>query len=340
MSVTKSTFGTLPDGTAVTRYTLSDGALSVSVLDYGATVQSIVYHGTDVVLGFNSAADYATVNKNYLGATVGRYANRIKEGRFTLNGKTYTLAKNNGANHLHGGDVGFDRKMWEMSVSDSDTPQLRARYTSPDGEEGYPGTLTLTVTFTLQNDALSIAYDAVCDADTVANFTNHAYFNLDGKGDVSDTRITVYADAYTATDDGLIPTEIVAVDGTALDMRTETRLGDVIASDDPSIRRCKGLDHNFVLQHYTGALRTVMTAKSLASGIAVACATDLPGLQIYSGNDLSMPVGKNGPIGAYAGFCMETQYFPDTPNRPDFPSCKLAAGAPFHSETVYSFSRI
>ena len=340
MSIEKNALGTLPNGTAVTRYTLSNGTLSVSVLDYGATIQSIVYGGVDVVLGFASAADYATVNKNYLGATVGRYANRIKDGKFTLNGKTYTLAKNNGANHLHGGDVGFDKKMWDMTATDGDAPQLRARCVSPDGEEGYPGTLTLTVTFTLRGSALSIVYDAVSDADTVANFTNHAYFNLAGKGDILDTLVTVHADAYTATDDGLIPLAVTPVDGTPLDMRKEVRLGDVIRSDEPSIKRCKGLDHNFVLQNYTGALRTVMTAKNTESGIAVACATDLPGVQIYSGNDLAMPVGKNGPIGAYAGFCMETQFFPDTPNRPDFPSCVLRAGEPFSSETVYTFSRI
>ena len=340
MSIEKNAFGTLPDGTAVTRYTLSNGTLSVSVLDYGATIQSIVYGGVDVVLGFSNAADYATVNKNYLGATVGRYANRIKDGKFTLNGKTYTLAKNNGANHLHGGDVGFDKKMWDMTATDGDTPQLCARCVSPDGEEGYPGTLTLTVTFTLRGSALSIVYDAVSDADTVANFTNHSYFNLAGKGDILGTLVTVHSDSYTATDDGLIPLAVTPVGGTPLDMRKEVRLGDVIRSDEPSIKRCKGLDHNFVLQNYTGALRTVMTAKNTESGIAVACATDLPGVQIYSGNDLAMPVGKNGPIGAYAGFCMETQFFPDTPNRPDFPSCVLRAGEPFSSETVYTFSRI
>lgn len=340
MSIKKSTFGALPDGTAVTRYTLSNGTLSVSVLDYGATVQSIVYGGVDVVLGFDNANDYATVNTNYLGATVGRYANRIKGGRFTLNGKTYTLAKNNGENHLHGGDVGFDKKMWDMTPQDGDAPQLRARYVSPDGEEGYPGTLTLTVTFTLRDSTLSIAYDAESDADTVANFTNHSYFNLAGKGDILDTLVTVHADAYTATDDGLIPLSVMPVDGTPLDMRREVRLGDVIGSDDPSVRRCKGLDHNFVLQDYTGALRTVMTAKNTQSGIAVACATDLPGLQIYSGNDLAYVNSKSGPLGAYAAFCMETQFFPDTPNRADFPSCVLRAGEPFHSETAYTFSRI
>ena len=329
----------LSDFYGYSMYTISSDTLSVSVMSLGATVTRLVYRGRNVVVSLKTPDDYLQ-DTSYLGAIVGRYANRIKDGKFTLNGKTYTLAKNNGANHLHGGDVGFDKKMWDMTATDGDTPQLCARCVSPDGEEGYPGTLTLTVTFTLRGSALSIVYDAVSDADTVANFTNHSYFNLAGKGDILGTLVTVHSDSYTATDEGLIPLAVTPVDGTPLDMRKEVRLGDVIRSDEPSIKRCKGLDHNFVLQNYTGALRTVMTAKNAESGIAVACATDLPGVQIYSGNDLAMPVGKNGPIGAYAGFCMETQFFPDTPNRPDFPSCVLRAGEPFSSETVYTFSRI
>lgn len=342
MSITKEGFGSLPNGTAVTRYTLAGkGGLSVSVLDYGATIQAILFAGKDIALGFEKAADYVTVNNCYIGATVGRYANRIANGQFTLNGKPYTLAINNGKNHLHGGRCGFNRKLFKMDIlSDGDEPALRASILSPDGEEGYPGNLELAVTFTVTEDnTLQIAYDAVSDADTVANFTNHAYFNLNGfdGGDVLDTLVTVHADAYTPCDEGLIPTGIEPVEGTPFDFRKEKPLGDAIRAAHPQIKQCGGIDHNFVLQDRHASLREAIVAKSPKSGIGVVCSTDLPGVQIYTANGLSLPDGKGGPMTKHQGFCMETQFFPNSPNRPDFPSCILRAGENFHSMTAYAF---
>lgn len=345
MSITKDSFGALPNGTAVTRYTLTGkGDLAVSVLDYGAIIQSIRFAGKDVALGFENAADYTVENHGYIGATIGRYANRIAKGKFPLNGKNYALATNNGQNHLHGGDCGFNQKVFEITVlSDGDRPAICASTFSPDGEEGYPGNLKLQVTFTVtEENALEIVYDAVCDADTIANFTNHAYFNLNGfdGGDVLDTLVTVHADAYTPTDSDLIPIGIEPVADTPFDFRTEKPLGDAIGADHPQIRQCDGIDHNFVLQNQHGALREAIVARSPKSGIRVVCSTDLPGVQIYTANGLDLPIGKGGPMTQYQGFCMETQFFPDTPNHADFPSCVLRAGEAFHSVTSYAFSKI
>lgn len=345
MSVTKHDFGKLPDGTAVTKYRLEGkNGLVVSLLDYGATLQAIEFADKDLILGYSTAKAYAT-RGGYLGATVGRFANRIANGTFTLNGETYHVTKNErGVQHLHGGAVGFDKKTWEIEVLDHSTPTVCATIHAADMEEGFPGNLTLSVTFCVTDEnALSIRYRATSDKDTITNFTNHAYFNLNGDdgGDILDTVVTVHADAYTPVDAGLIPTgEIVSVENTPFDLRTPQTWGDVIHSDHPAIRACNGVDHNFVLSDYTGALRKAMHAYSPHTHIAVTCYTDLPGIQIYTDNGEAQPVGKHGVIGAYNGFCMETQFFPDSPNQPAFPSCVLKAGDVFESTTVFAFDKI
>ena len=344
--ITKSTFGQLPNGTEVTKYTLiGKNGLTVGVLDYGATLQAIEFAGKDVLLGYENAADYVLAGGYYMGATVGRYANRIDGGKFTLNGIDYQVTLNErGINQLHGGEIGFDEKMWNMEIVDADTPTLKATAFSADGEEGFPGNMNISVTFTVTDDnALSIHYAATSDKDTVANFTNHAYFNLNGfdGGDILDTEVTMDAYAYTPVNENLIPTgEIVPVDGTPFDMRQGAVLGDVILSKYPAISACGGLDHNFVIADKAGELRRAMYAKSPKSGIAVTCLTDLPGIQIFTANGLKMPFGKGGPMSTYQGFCMETQLFPDTPNHPNFPSCLLKAGETFETTTVYRFEKV
>ncbi len=343
MAIIKTPFGNLPDGRAVTRYTLAGkGGLCASVLDYGATLQSLLFAGKDVLLGYENAADYANAGGGYLGATVGRYANRIAGGMFTLNGKVYTLANNEpGRAHLHGGNVGFDKMIWEMDILDTgDEPTLRASLFSPDGEEGYPGNLKVTVTFKVSLDnTLSITYTADSDADTVINFTNHAYFNLNGfdGGDILDTVVSVNADYFTAVDDLLIPTELTPVDGTPFDFRQAKPLSDAIHGDHPQIKLAGGVDHNFAVNGEIGTLREAIKAHSPKSGIEVTCLTDLPGVQIYTANWLEKDFGKGGPMTRFQGFCMETQFYPDTPNRPDFPSCVLKAGEKFESVTAFHF---
>lgn len=346
MSITKTPFGQLPCGTAVTKYTLSgENGLAVSILDYGATLQAIEFAGKDVLLGYENAADYVRAGGFYMGATVGRYANRIAGGKFTLNGVAYNVTKNeNGKTQLHGGAVGFDKKMWDMEIIDAAIPTLRATTTAAHGEEGFPGNMEIAVTFSVTADnTLSIRYNATSDKDTVANFTNHAYFNLNGYdgGDILDTEVIMDAYAYTPADGDLIPTgEIRPVDGTPFDMRTQKTWGEVILCDHPEIKACDGVDHNFVIADKAGELRRAMYAKSPKSGIAVTCCTDLPGIQIYTANTLKMPFGKGGPMTKYQGFCMETQFFPDSPNHPQFPSTVLKAGETFETVTTYTFEKV
>ncbi len=346
MAITKSSFGKLPCGTEITKYTLTGkNGLTVSVLDHGATLQAIEFAGKDVILGYENAADYVRAGGFYLGATVGRYANRIANGAFTLNGVQYHVTKNeNGKTQLHGGAVGFDKKLWDIEEVDADIPTLRATTTSADGEEGFPGNMKIAVTFSVTDDnTLRIHYSATSDKDTVANFTNHAYFNLNGYdgGDILDTEVTMDAYAYTPVDEDLIPTgEIRPVDGTPFDMRTPKTWGEVIHSDYPDIRARNGVDHNFVIADKVGELRRAMYAKSPKSGIAVTCCTDLPGIQIFTANSLEMPFGKGGPMSKYQGFCMETQLFPDSPNHANFPSCVLKAGETFETVTTFTFENV
>lgn len=344
MSVTAEYFGTLENGQKVQRFTLHNAAgTAVSVLDYGATLQSFVFQGKDIILGYDTIDGYTHANGSYIGATVGRFANRIARGRFTLNGKEYALACNEASRggHLHGGNVGFDKKIWQCTVLDSgDAPAVRFAYTSPDGEENYPGTLHVSVTFTLSvDDTLGLHYHAEAEQDTILNLTNHSYFNVNGYdgGDVLDTQLCIHADEITPVDEVLIPTgEYMPVDGTPLDLRQPKPIGEVVHGDHPQIAVAGGIDHNFVLAHEKGALREAATAYSPRTGIRLTCSTDLPGIQVYSANFLQEESGKGGlKWGQYGGFCMETQFFPDAINHANFPSVVLRAGETLDSDTLF-----
>ncbi len=342
------------DGEAVERYTLTnDNGMSVSILTYGAIVQSIVVpdrDGTmgDVALGFDTIEEYVEQSP-YFGAIVGRYANRIAEGTFELEGETYELAINNDPNTLHGGEKGFDKVIWTAEEFDSpDGPALVLSYTSPEGEEGYPGTLDVTVLYTVtQSDELRIQYSATTDAPTVVNLSNHSYFNLagEGAGSIYDHELQLNAANYTPVDETLIPTgEIAPVAGTAFDFTTAHPIGDNIRdASDEQIVIGLGYDHNFVLDREdpedTSTIQAAVVTEP-TTGRVMTVSTTEPGVQFYSGNFLNGAFGgKSG--GTYRqgdGFCLETQHFPDSPNQPDFPTTELRPGEEFTSTTVYAFA--
>ncbi len=330
--VTKHLHGTL-GGEPVAAFTLTDGDLSVTVSEYGATVISVVYGGVSCALGYKTLEGYVG-GGSYQGATVGRFANRIGGGRFTLEGEAYDLDRNeNGKTTLHGGGPGFSHRILKgESAGDS---AARFSVVSPDGEGGFPGEVRFSVTFAVSGDALTIRYEATSTKTTVLNFTNHTYFTLGG-ADCLDTLLRVDADAFTPTDDDLIPTgEVVPVDGTAFDLRTARRLGDGIASDHPQIVAENGYDHNFVLRGEPRAFkRGAAEAFCPSTGIRLVCSTDMPGLQLYTANMLDEP-----PLFPHEAFCLETQFFPNSPNEPRFPSCVVRAGEKFRSETEFAFSR-
>ena len=344
-------FGTTPAGDEVSLYTMKNAnGMEISVMDYGAILTSVKVPDAkgqvaDVSLGFDSLEGYLGAHP-YMGASVGRYANRIAKGRFALNGKTYTLAINNGPNALHGGLVGFDKKMWTASTITADSgPAVSLTYLSKDGEEGYPGNLTATVTFALTNDnEIRISYKATTDADTVLNLTNHSYFNLAGagKGTILDHIVTINADRFTPVDGGLIPTgELKSVDETPFDFRKPTAIGSRIdQTSDDQIKLGGGYDHNFVLNGEAGTIRFAARAKEPVSGRVMEVFTDQPGMQFYTGNFLDGSVtGKGGvKYEKRFGFCMETQHFPDSPNKPDFPTVVLKPGETYSTNTVFKFS--
>ena len=339
-------FGVMPDGAVVEQFTLTAGALSCDILTFGGSLRALRVPDrngkiVDVLLGFDSLEDYRTHGKSF-GALVGRFANRIGGARFSLNGKTYPLVANdNGVNHLHGGGLGFDRRVWRAeSASDS---ALTLSLFSPHGEEGYPGDLLVRVAYTLTEEGLTIDYRARCDRDTVCNLTNHAYFNLSGhdSGPVLDQTIQILADRYTPTDALSIPTgEIAPVEGTPMDLRQPLPIGARIDEDFPQLRQAGGYDHNWIPGGEPGTLRPVARAASEATGVSMEVLSTLPGVQFYSGNYLAgSPAGKGGAAyDARWGFCLETQFFPDSPNHENFPSCVLRAGEEFASTTAFRFT--
>jgi len=339
-------FGVTPDGAAVELHTLRAGALSCNVLTYGGTLQSLRVPDrdgkpVDVLLGFDSLEPYLTHDK-FLGALVGRYANRIGAARFTLNGKAYPLAANdNGVNHLHGGLDGFNRRVW--TVESASENRLLLSLFSPDGDQGYPGNLTVQVTYTLTAEGLTIDYRAESGRDTVCNLTNHAYFNLSGhdSGPVLDQTIQIPADRYTPTDPLSIPTgEIAPVEGTPMDLRTTAPIGARIGEDFPQLLQAGGYDHNWIPNGQPGALRTAARAASAVTGVSMEVLSTLPGIQFYTGNYLDgCPAGKGGaPYARRWGFCLETQFYPDSPNQPGFPSCVLRPGETYAHTTVFRFA--
>ena len=349
-------FGTTDRGEAVSLYSLKNAhGMEARVLAYGGIIVSLHVPDRngrldDVVLGFDSLADYER-GSPYFGAIVGRYGNRIARGRFTLDGTTYPLATNNGPNHLHGGVRGFDKVVWSVApFHHADSVGLVLAYTSPDGEEGYPGTLRASVTYTLTDkNELIFDYHATADRATPVNLTQHSYFNLagDGRGDILGHVVMLNADHFTPVDSTLIPTgEIRSVAGTPFDFRAPTAIGARIARDDEQLRYGRGYDHNFVLNKSgkggNGGSELTLAAhvSEPTTGRVMEISTTEPGLQFYSGNFLDGTLrGKHGVVYQHRyGFAMETQHFPDSPNKPAFPSTILRPGEQYRSRTIYRFT--
>jgi aldose 1-epimerase len=345
--VTRAPFGAAPDGQAVAAYTMTNAAgVQVRAIAYGAIITSLEVPDrsgkrADVVLGFDTLAGYLK-DPPYFGAVVGRYGNRIAKGQFTLGGRTFKLATNDGPNHLHGGVRGFDKVIWAAApVENASGVGVAFTRTSPDGEEGYPGNLKVTVTYTLTDrNELAIDYHAVTDQATPVNLTQHSYFNLAGEGDVLGHELMLNADRYTPVDDTLIPTgELAPVQGTPFDFRTPAAIGARINADDQQLRRGRGYDHNWVLNRTGQGLQRAARVVEPKSGRTLEIATTEPGIQFYSGNFLNGTItGKGGRVYALRnGFCLETQHFPDSPNHPSFPSTILKPGEAYSSRTVLTF---
>ncbi len=348
--VSRSPFGTLPDGRAVEAFTLTNAhGLEVRVITYGAIITHIVMPGkngerADVVLGFDSLAGYLA-GSPYFGAVVGRYANRIAGGRFSLDGVTYTLARNNGPNSLHGGVRGFDKVLWQADPFENDSASgVTLRYTSADGEEGFPGTVAASVTYTLTDgNELVVAYDAATDKATPINLSQHTYWNLhgDGRGTILDHVLTLEASRFTPVDSTLIPTgAMTPVAGTPFDFRAPTVIGARIDAAHEQLRFGKGYDHNWVLDQSGGKLARAARLEDPVSGRVLDISTTEPGIQFYTGNFLDGTIkGKGGATYAHRGaLCLETQHFPDSPNHPTFPSTILRPGQRYASRTVILFS--
>lgn len=337
-------FGTLKTGEQVSMVTLKNAALSCQVITYGAALRTLYVpdrdgQPVDVILGYDSLEEY-TARDGYLGATVGRFANRIANGSFVLNGTEYVLARNDGNNHLHGGRIGFSHRVWNLAQVLDDSVTLTLH--SPDGEEGYPGNLDVSVTYTLKENGLFIHYQAVSDRDTVCSLTNHSYFNLagHGSGDVLDQQIAIYADHYTPSNEESIPSGMLEpVEDTPMDLRTLTPIGAHINDPFRQLLQARGYDHNFVVNPIPGALRTVANAISKKTGISMNVSTTMPGMHFYTANFMDEGrVGKGGcRYGPRHGFCLETQQFPDAPNQPAFPSPVLRAGNVYDQLTGFVF---
>ena len=341
------------EGARVERLCLRAGSLSLECLNVGCAITRLEVPDRDgrvasVVLAYRDVLDYLSdERRDYFGVVVGRVANRIGGGRFVLDGHEHRLATNDGANHLHGGRRGFGRRFWTVvDTSGGETARVRLRLTSPDREEGYPGELTSTVTYTLApDDTLRIEYEAVANAPTVVNLTQHSYFNLggDGSGDALGHEIEIVADEVCVVDRGLIPTgEVRTVDGTPFDLRDSRTIAAALTHPDPQLRIAGGFDHCYALRGWrdrAAAPRHACTLSDPRSGRRLRVDTDQPGVQFYSGNFLDGSV--EGPVGTryarHAGVCLETQHFPDAPNRPEFPTIELRPGERYATTTVLRF---
>ena len=341
-------FGTTKDGEPVSLYTLRNNqGAEVGICNYGGLVIFLRMPDRngkmgDVVLGYDELPDYLK-GSPYFGALIGRYGNRIAKGKFTLDGKEYTLATNNYPNALHGGVKGFDKVVWQAHILASmEGPALQLHYVSQDGEEGYPGKLDVTAVYTLTEDnALKLEFTATTDKDTVVNLTHHSYFNLAGKGDVLNHKVMIPADKFTPVDSTLIPTgELKPVDGTPFDFRTPTTVGARISQDDQQLKYGNGYDHNWVINKKPGELALVARVTEPTSGRVMEVWSTEPGLQFYSGNFLDgSNKGKGGWVYQFRnGFCMEPQHFPDSPNQPQFPTVVLKPDQTFKNTIIYKFS--
>ncbi|HAP36552.1 MAG TPA: galactose-1-epimerase [Bacteroidetes bacterium] len=348
--IEKHLFGKLTNGSEVYSYTLkSSSGLNAAILDYGGTVVSLNVADrngifADIVLGYEDVQEYVK-GSSYFGAIIGRYGNRIGKGKFSIDGKTYQLSINNGVNHLHGGPGGFNKVIWKAEPIESATdPALKLTYVSKDGEEGYPGAVTLTVIYTLtKNNELRIDYHGTTDKTTILNLTHHSYFNLTGDPakTILDHELMIAADEITPVDDGLIPTgRFDNVEGTPFDFRKPTKIGKHINDANQQIKFGKGFDHNLVLKNYDKKIRSMATLYDSTSGRFMEMFTDQPGVQFYSGNFLDGTAkGKNGVAYQFrTGLCLEAQCFPDSPNKPNFPSAVVRPGESYTQTTIYKFS--
>lgn len=341
MKIKKAPFGETKNGESVTKYTMCTDELTVSILDYGATIQSILVSGkdgklVDVVLGHDSIAEYEK-NDGYLGACIGRVGNRIGGAAFTLNGKLYSLYKNDGENHLHGGARGFDKYIWRAEELQDG---IRFSRLSPDGEEGYPGNLSVSVTYQIKGKTLSLTYDAATDADTLCNLTNHSYFNLNGGGSVLSHMLLIHADSFLENDAGCLPTgKILNVEGTPFDFRQTKEVGRDIGANNVQLHNCGGYDHNFCLNDTDAGLRPVAQLSSAMTGIMMRVATTMPGMQVYSANFLTERDGKNRQVyKKHDAICLETQFYPNAINCENFRKPILHTGESYHHVTTFSFS--
>ena len=346
--IDKQPFGTAPTGEPVDIYTLRNGkGAEARIMTYGGIVVSLKMPDkdgqfSDVVLGYDDLDSYVKKSP-YFGALIGRYGNRIGGAKFTLDGTTYTLATNDGPNMLHGGLKGFDKRVWSATPGGSaDGPQLILHYLSKDGEEGFPGNLDVTATFTLTHDnALRLEYMATTDKDTVVNLTHHGYFNLAGKGDILSHVVMIPADRFTPVDSTLIPTGVLQpVENTPFDFRTATAIGARIGQDDEQLKFGKGYDHNWVINKTMGDLTLMARVTEPTTGRVMEVWSTEPGLQFYSGNFLDGTItGKGGRVYEHRdAFCMEPQHYPDSPNKPDFPTTELKPGEVYHNTIIYKFS--
>ncbi|RYZ56843.1 MAG: galactose mutarotase [Chitinophagaceae bacterium] len=332
----KEKFESIIEGNSVVALTIRNNKnLRVGISNYGARLVEVFYGDVNVIVSFPSLEDYFMAPKFYHGATIGRYANRIKNGEFTLQNAVYTLRVNNGQNHLHGGPTGFHARVWEVTEQRENSVTLH--YLSVDGEEGYPGNVAVYVTFTArEDDALEISYKASTDAATPFNITNHAYFNLNGGGTALDHQLHINADRYTPVSKDLIPTGIEPVAGTAFDFRHSKKIGKDIDNAEEQISIGGGYDHNFVLNKESGDGPT-LAAKAVgdATGIVMETYTTEPGVQLFSGNFTEDVL----PNSYRTSFCLETQHYPDSPNQSHFPNTILEPGKEFVSTTIYKFSK-
>lgn len=340
MKIEKTPFGATKRGEAVTKYTVVSDEMIVSLLDYGATIQAVLVKDrdgkiVDVVLGYDTITGYEE-NDGYLGACIGRVGNRIGGSKFVLNGKTYPLYKNDGENHLHGGARGFDKYIWQAEeLADG----IRFSRLSPDGEEGYPGNLTVSVTYQIRGRTLSLTYDAKTDADTLCNLTNHSYFNLNGGGSVLLHTLRISADSFLENSAACLPTgKILNVAGTPFDFRTAKEIGRDIGAHDIQLQNCGGYDHNFCLNGGGNTLRPVAQISSPQTGLTMQVATTMVGMQVYSANFLTKRGGKNGQTyEKHGAVCLETQFYPNAMNCEGFEKPVLCRNEEYHHITMFAF---
>ena len=347
VTVTKGDFGKLPDGRTVDVYTLKDADLEVKIATYGARIVALDAKDrdgrmADVALGYPSVAGYVAEGdkKTYFGAIVGRYGNRIRGGKFVIDGHTYQVPQNNNGNALHGGPHGFDEQLWTAHELPNG---VQMSLVSPDGDMGFPGRLTVTVDYVLIGDALHINYSAMSNKPTVTNLTNHTYFNLSGEdsGPILGEVLQINADGYTPVDAGLIPVGgVKPVAGTPFDFRKPTEIGARINDDNEQLKLAGGYDHNWVLNGKNGEMKLAARLYDPKSGRVLTVSTTQPGVQFYSGNflDGSYKSAAGVPFAKHAGLCLETQHFPDSPNQPAFPSTLLKPGVMLRTQTVFAFS--